>query len=171
MKRERIQHQLAPVIKSRLEELADANHCGAGSLVHVVEGAEIRARIAGGDRLACEVELISVTAHALNSMDVAELQELASRLAQQLSYLEERLVVLEIDRELPQIQMRSETPYVDDDVRSYFEVQVSKQSITLQRFSKGDGAARTRCAAILTREVFSRVCVDLVTLATADASN
>jgi|GEM_PF-6908359 len=162
MNREELDAQLKPAIEAQLNELANANHCGAGSVVKRIGRAELRARIASVDRLACEVELISITDPRLNSLSTEQLQAIADRLAESLSYLEERLVVLEVDSLASDVQMRSETPRVEAEAKSYFEVHVGKLGITLQRFAKQPSTKRQQVPAALTRSVFTRTCIDLV---------
>ncbi|MGI9457392.1 MAG: hypothetical protein ACR2NU_12585, partial [Aeoliella sp.] len=103
MNRDEIRAKIKTALQTQLDEMVGANHCGAGSIVQAVERAELRARFASVDRLACEVELISVTHPRLGSMSVSQLQDIANHLSERLSYLEERLVVLEVDQVLPQI--------------------------------------------------------------------
>lgn len=162
MNREAISAQLTPAIEAQLNELANANHCGAGSVVKGISRAEVRARIASVDRLACEVELISVSEPKLSSLSTDQLQSIADRLAESLSYLEERLVILEVDSLASDVQMRSEAPRVEAEAKSYFEVHVGKLGITLQRFEKNPASKRQQVPAALTRSIFARTCVDLV---------
>ncbi len=162
MNRDELRNILRPAIVSQLDEMTAFNHCGAGSVVKAVGRSELRARMASVDRLACEVELISVTSPRMSSLDSQQLNRLAEELADQLSYLEERLVVLEIDKLVPSVQIRSDTPRVEDDTRSYFEVQVVKSGITLQRFEKSPTTRRTAVPSALTHGVFIRACVDLM---------
>lgn len=162
MHRNDINNQLGPAIEAQLAELSNANHCGAGSIVKAVERSELRARIASVDRLACECELLTVTDPRLGSQTTDGLQALADRLSEQLSYLEERLIVLEVDRVASQVQLRSQEPRVTAEVRSYFEVQVGKLAVTLQRFEKEPGRQRQSVPATLTRDLFCRVCTDLI---------
>jgi hypothetical protein len=162
MKREDIREKLLPALTTQLDDLASADLCGAGSIVATIEQSDVRARIASVDRLACEFELISVTNQRLGSLSTEQLHVIADELSKQLSYLEERVIVLEVDHVVPQIRMRSKTPRVEGETRSYFEVQVGKLGLTLQRFSKQPGNHRTVVPAALTRDVFSRVCVDLM---------
>lgn len=162
MNREQIQQLLEPALNQQLDQMVVANHCGAGSIVKNVSQSELRVRLDGVDRLACEVEMVDVSNPRAASMSTEQLTSLANVLSDQLSYLEERLVVLEIDSELADVQLRSQRPQQDAGVRSYFEVHVGQQGISVQRFSKQSGAARTHVAATLTRSVFVRLCVDLM---------
>ena len=162
MHRSDIKNQLGPAIEAQLTELSSANHCGAGSIVKAINRSEVRARIASVDRLACECELITVTDPSLGSQTTESLQALADRLSEQLSYLEEQLIVLEVDRVASQIQLRSKEPRVEANVRSYFEVHVGKLAVTLQRFEKKPGCRRESVPAAMTRDLFMRVCTDLI---------
>ena len=163
MKREEIKQRLELALNEQLNELGDANHCGAGSIVKSVGRSEVRARITSVDRLACECELISVTDPRLGSLETQELRNIADQLSQQLLYLEEQLIVLEIDSVAAEAQLRSENPHVEGVARKYFEVNVGKLGITLQRYEKLPNQRRQAVAATFTRSVFCRVCIDLLT--------
>lgn len=163
MNREQVCEKIDPSISEQLNELATENHCGAGSVMKTVGRAELHARMASVDRLACEVDLVSVSHPRMSNFGTEQLQEIADQLAKTLSYLEERLIVLEVDSMLSSVQMRSQAPRVTgEDVRSYFEIQVGKHGVQLQRFCKKTSERRERIPAVLSREVFSRLCVDLV---------
>lgn len=165
MNRESIRQQLEPAIHAQLDELVSANHCGAGPLALTAGQTELRIRLTSVDRLACELESLSVTNPGFGRRSTDELNKMADLLADKLSYLEERLIVLEVDDVAADVQMRSESPHVDDSVRSYFEVHVGRSGITLQRFAKQDGQPRQTVPAALTRRILSRACVDLVDVA------
>lgn len=162
MNRDQISEQLRPSLIEQLNELASANHCGAGSVIKAAGRTDVHARLASVDRLACEIELVSVSDPKLSSMSTDTLQSIADRLSEDLSYLEEQLIVLEVDPILSNVQMRSQAPQVTNDTRTYFEVQVGKSGVTLQRFSKEPSTRREQTPAVLTRDVFVRLCIDLV---------
>lgn len=162
MEREELRTKLTTAITNQLNDLASANHCGAGTLVKRINRSEVRVRLASVDRLACEVELVSVTDPKLGSLPVEMLQELADRIASEILYLEERLVVLEVDSMASLVQLRSATPHVESDSKSYFEVHVGKMGVTLRRFSKTPESRRKQVPGTFTRDVLNRLCVDLL---------
>ena len=162
MNRDDVHAKLAPAIEAQLNDLAQANHCGAGSIVKGVNRAELRTRLASVDRLACEVELVSVTEPKLSSLATDRLQQIADHLAASLTYLEEQLIVLEVDPLASQVQMRSKTPRVEAEAKSYFELHVGKLGVHLQRYRKEPSIRREQVAATFTRDVLTRLCVDIV---------
>ena len=162
MNREDLRILLEPAIAVQLDEIAESNHCGAGAIVKSVERSELRVRLASVDRLACEVELVSVTNPCFGCMSTDELSSVADELSESMSYLEERLIVLEVDPVLANVQMRSQVAHVEEDVRSYFEVHVGKLGVTLQRFEKQPGNQRQSVPAAMTRGIFLRACTDLL---------
>ena len=167
MNHDDIRKKLTPALAKQLDELVGANHCGAGSIMQSLDRTELRARLASVDRLACESEMIAVSHPRFKTMSVEQMQVIGDELVARLSYLEERLVVLEIDPAAREIQLRSDAPRLEDDERSYFEVQVGESGITLKRFAKQTSAQRIAVSAALTRSIFTRVCIDMVAVASA----
>ena len=153
---------LDSVLRTHLDELAQSNHGRAANVDVQLDVAELHCRFAQVDRLACEVEAIVVTSAKFQQLTAEQLRTMANDLAAHMSYLEERLVVLEVDREAPEVQMRSTSPRDEAPTRCYFEVQVGRQGISLRRFRKAPGEVRQLIPATLTRDVFVRVCADLV---------
>ena len=153
-------------LERQLHKLETSNHAGAGHLSHQSATALLRVRLQAVDRLACEVESISVTDPSLATAQTDQLRQLADRLAEDLSYLEERLIVLEVDQVAHDVQLRSNRPREDDERRSYFEVHVSRQGIELCRYQKQDGSARTRVSAVLSQDILCRLGLDLIMAAT-----
>ncbi len=70
--------------------------------------------------------------------------------------------MLEVDREAPEVQMRSMPPRDEAAGRCYFEVRAGRQGISLRRFRKVPGEPRQMIPATLSRDVFFRVCSDLI---------
>lgn len=164
MNRQETLSRLAPELAKQLDELAAANHTGAGTVTKLIGRTELRSRLASVDRLACEIESIHAVHPQCSQKTEAQMRELADGLSEQLSYLEERLVILEIDRVTPEVQLRSDQPRTDGSRRSYYEVRVGKGGIALLRFRKETKKPRQSIAATLTRDVFCRVCSDMVAI-------
>ena len=155
-------HNLVAILTERLNELAQspADH---DQVVHLhVQGTEVRCQLEQIDRLACQVSSISTTSPTYERCSTEQLEVYANILAQRLTYLEEQLVVQEVDARAAEVQLRSTAPRREHDVRTYFEMRVGRHGILLQRFLKKDKNAREVIPATLTREVLGRVCVDLV---------
>lgn len=155
-------HTIRGELERQLQDLATSNHAGAGHLSRQWQAAELRARLKSVDRLACEVERVTVSVPDSATATTERLHQLADRLADQLSYLEERLVVLEIDHLASNVQLRSEQPRQDAERRSYFEVHVSRRGIDLSRYQKAPGEERERVPAVLSRDTVCRLCIDLL---------
>ena len=165
MNSDTIKGRLVPILTGRLDALASGNPTGGGSLAEQLDQVSLAAHFSSVDRLACAAESIVAASPRLRGLTGAQLRELADRLSDRLSYLEESLVVVEIDPVAPEIQLRSKSPRQDEETRTYFEVQVGQQGIALRRFEKRTGDARRGIAAVLSRDVFCRLCVDLVSAA------
>jgi len=153
---------LATVLGKHLDDLAQVSDDRAKNVDVNFDIAELHCRFVQVDRLACEVNAIVVTSTKCQQLSVQQLQAIASDLSNQLTYLEERLIVLEVDRETPEVQMRSMSPREEADANCYFEVHVGRQGISLRRFAKKPGKPRQVIPATLTRDVLFRVCSDLI---------
>ena len=153
-------------LTEQLDQLLTSNHCGAGTVSTDFAGCRINARLASVDRLACELELLKVT--PATSIAPERLKGLADQLAEQLSYLEERLIVLEVDPVAAKAQLRSRQPRLSGDTRSYFEVGVGRESVTLQRFVWRRTSGREAVPVALTRSVFVRASLDVADLLSSE---
>ena len=153
---------LVSVLGKHLDDLARVSDDQAKNVDVNLDVAELHCRFTQVDRLACEVNSIVVASPKCQQLTAEQLRTMASGLSKQLTYLEERLVVLEVDRETPEVQMRSMPPRDEGEARCYFEVQAGRQGISLRRFRKVPGEPRQMVPATLTRDVFFRVCSDLI---------
>ncbi len=153
---------LFAVLEKYLDELARVSDDRAKKLDVNFDEAELHCRFNQVDRLACEVNAIVVASPKCQQLTAEQLQTMTSGLSEQLTYLEERLVVLEVDREAPEVQMRSMPSQDDVEVRCYFEVHAGRQGISLRRFRKVPGERRQAIPATFTRDIFFRVCSDLI---------
>jgi len=162
MNNDAIKSRMVPALTRQLDSLAKTNHTGVGRLTEQLKEICLKARLGSVDRLACQSESIAVSSPILSDCTVTQMRELADHLAGELSYLEERLAVFEIDQITPEVRIRSESPQTDVEARAYFEVQVGRSGISLKRFEKQPGHPRKVVPAVLTRGIFRRLCVDLV---------
>ena len=153
---------LVSVLGKHLDDLARASDDQAKNVDINLDVAELHCRFAQVDRLACEVNSIIVTSPKCQQLTAEQLRTMASGLSKQLTYLEERLVVLEVDREAPEAQMRSTASRDEVEARCYYEVRAGRQGISLRRFRKVPGEPRQVIPATLTRDVFFRVCSDFI---------
>lgn len=153
---------LVSVLGKHLDDLARMGDDQTQNVDVNFDEAELHCRFTQVDRLACEVNAIVVASPKCQQLTVEQLRTMARGLSEQLTYLEERLVVLEVDREAPEVQLRSLPPRDEGAARCYFEVRAGRQGISLRRFRKVPGEPRRVIPATLTRDVFFRVCSDLV---------
>ena len=86
------------------------------------------------------------------------------RLAARVTYLMEPLVVLEVDAEGGEAELRSQTPSSRDQARTYYEIQLHRAGLLHLRRMAYDPAERRRQAVPcqLTREALDRLADDLV---------
>lgn len=93
-----------------------------------------------------------------------DLKNWADRIVARVTYLMEPLVVLEIDRNEVQAELRSEKPTPRDGSRSYYELVLGKDaSARLERVAfKDSDRKRVVVPFQLTREVLERLADDLV---------
>lgn len=94
----------------------------------------------------------------------ADLRAWGDRLAARLTYLMEPLVVLEVDAEAGEAELRSRNPTARDDRRSFYEVRLRRQGALQLRRVAFDDASRRRAAVPcqMTVEVLERLADDLV---------
>ena len=91
----------------------------------------------------------------------------AEKLSARVTYLMEPLVVLEVDARAGEVELRSQPPTARGELRSYYEVRLTKQgTLRLSRVVFDDATRRRRPAPCqMTREVLERLTDDLVACA------
>lgn len=111
--------------------------------------------------LAVSFERLKLSTSELETAGVSELERIAKRLSEELTYLLEPISPIEVDVDACAVQMRSAPPQRDDDGRSYYELLVRRGGeITLCRYRKENGTARQQVPATVTREVLLRLVDD-----------
>jgi hypothetical protein len=113
---------------------------------------------------------VGVLCHAIEVLtgqgerSLEELRAWGDRIAARLSYLTERLVLLETDSEAGQALLRSHLPASKDNTRAYYEIRLWREGkIRLVRVVFHESERKRQEEPFqLTREVFERVCDDLV---------
>jgi hypothetical protein len=98
---------------------------------------------------------------------INELQDWADRLAKHITYLMEPLVVIEVDPQGVEVEMRSQAPTVRQGLRAYYQARLDRSGhlrITRRGY---DNTTRTTTDVPfqLTREVLERLADDLVATA------
>lgn len=129
----------------------------------------------GPDRLDLTVDATSTVGVSLQHLDFAvidpntpdwsidELQAWGDRLAKKVTYLMEPLVVLEVDAQGGEVELRSQSPTPRGQLRSYYEVRLNKAgTLRLDRIAF-DSSQRKRYATPfqLSREVLERLADDI----------
>ncbi len=128
----------------------------------------------GPDRIALNLTAEGAVGLAFDGLDYARsghpglttegLRGWSDRLAARLTYLMEPLVVLEVDAEAGEAELRSQSPTPRGDRRSYYEVRLRREgSLHLRRVGFDDQTRRrlpVPCQ--MTREVLERLADDLV---------
>lgn len=102
-----------------------------------------------------------------DSLSAEQLRGWGNRIAARVTYLMEPLVVLEVDAEAGEAELRSDRPTPRGEQRSYYEVRLNAGcSLRLRRFGF-DAADRRRTVAVcqLTTEALERLVNDLVATA------
>ncbi len=121
------------------------------------------------DKLGCAMTLWSLTrGHVTSgsgSVSAASLRPHAEQLCERLQYLLEPLQLIEDDPASGHCQVRSMPPTIGPDkTRTYFELAVSPNSISLCRYQSVPGEPRRAIAAMLTSETLTRLTLDLIDL-------
>jgi hypothetical protein len=95
---------------------------------------------------------------------IDELQAWGDRLAKKVTYLMEPLVVLEVDAQGGEVELRSQSPTPRGQLRSYYEVRLNKSgTLRLFRMTFDSTDRRRRPSQFqLSREVLERLADDLV---------
>ncbi len=113
------------------------------------------------DRFAAACRVLRVESGRLAEATLSQLQDMASQLASQLTYLLEPVSPIESDGESCSVQMRSNPPQRGDDGTRYYELLVRRGGgIVLQRWHAPRGQSRQAIAAELTHEVLGRLVGD-----------
>ena len=87
-----------------------------------------------------------------------------NNLASRVTYLMEPLVLLEVDDRVSEVQLRSQSPTLRSDKRSFYEVRIQKPGVLhLSRVAFDESSRkRTPAPCQMTREVLERLADDLV---------
>ena len=154
-------------IRQRLNQELDqlsSGHAGAtlGDVrVDLLEETCVVALVAV-DSIGCAFEQLSVETPRLNQASADQLRALTDALAQRLTYLLEPVRIMEVDTQLPAVQMRSDPPEVEDHERRYYELTAHRSGIQVRRYRKTSGEPRQVIPAQVTREVLARLISDML---------
>jgi hypothetical protein len=113
------------------------------------------------DALSAAVTDFVLETGELAQVDVAKLQTASQALCQRVTYLLEPISPIEIDATGCVVQMRSNPPHKDDNGLKYYELTLRRGGcVSLCRYEKQPGNARTSVPATLTHEVLGRLVED-----------
>ena len=113
------------------------------------------------DGLACTLKKLSYFSQRIGDAPIEKLEALGSELCRRVTYLMEPLGLVEIDRAVNTVQLRSTPPARVDDCIRYFEVAISpERGLSLQRFEAPRREARSMIPAAMTRETLERLIGD-----------
>jgi hypothetical protein len=134
---------------------------GAHLLEATDGGQQLRCKLVALDRLACAFEALSLKIDDLAGANTDRLKQVAERLSARLTYLLEPISPIEIDSHGCIVQMRSNPPQKEADRTTYYELLVEHTGeLSLRRYTRTSGTARTTIAAEVTREVLMRLVGD-----------
>ncbi|RCS54346.1 hypothetical protein DTL42_04155 [Bremerella cremea] len=111
------------------------------------------------------VEKVGVSARQIDyrfseTKSPQEASDVADNLVRRVDYLLEPLAIIEHDPSGPQIQIRSQKPSSDGQTQRYYEMNVDRDGISIERYAASSGV-REQDEIHLTRESFERLCHDL----------
>src|SRR3954463_12197287 len=144
------------------------------SLTAATEMPQVVEAEAGAARLALNLTARGPVGIAFDGLDFAltdradppahALRAWGERLAARLTYLMEPLVVLEVDAQAGEAELRSQAPTPRGELRSFYEVRLRREgSLHLQRIAFADATRRRQVVPCqMTVEVLERLADDLV---------
>lgn len=125
------------------------------------EGQHVACTLTALGTLGCAVEHVTAYGDKLAGATLDELRAVSESLAGQLTYLLETVAPIECDEQGCTVQMRSDPPHREEDERTYYELLVRRNDVSLRRFRKESRQPRQSVAAQFTREVLVRLASDL----------
>jgi hypothetical protein len=150
-------------ILQELQQLAAQGNALPQQLSLGTSAGSLQAAFFSVDRLACELETLTLDSSKLAKATVAELKQLSDFLSKQLSYLLEPIALIECDADSATVQLRSNPPQKDEDQTSYYEIVARRGgTVMLCRYLKQPGDVRQIAPANLTHEVVVRLSEDFV---------
>jgi len=143
---------------------AEAKTSDSKLFERTVEGYNFEIGIRDFDKYTFLLDGLTITTRRTDSdieLNVEILKKRAEQLSKKVTYFLEDLKLVEVDAIKLQAQMRSESPSVDEQALSYYEVMIHGDSkISLQRYQyDGETKTRQQVPFLLTSEVFER-CID-----------
>ncbi|MEX0866078.1 MAG: hypothetical protein WD030_01895 [Pirellulales bacterium] len=152
-------------LKQRLSDELDVcvNQSTGGLLLRAAHGAlTMQVDLDSIETVGCMLKSITIESTDLADASIKRLHEISESLTKRISYLMEPLAEIECDDQRCTVQLRSNPPQQEGNRRAYYELLVQRGGlVTLTRYEKSNGAARTAVPAQLTREVLLRLVGDM----------
>jgi hypothetical protein len=136
---------------------------GGGEVALEAEGFRVQFRVEAADRVGCAVAGLRLEDLRASARDADALKAWADRLTGRVTYLMEKIAVIEVDATGGSALLRSAPPGLREEARFYYEAVLRRPgtlTLTRYRYHQGD-RARTEVPCNLTREVFERLVDDL----------
>ncbi len=145
---------------------AAAQSFSSGTLSAQEDGAQITLHLCVAGAVGLSFELLEFESGNSQRAQTA-LRAWADKLAAKVTYLMEPLVVLEHDVQAGEIELRSQSPTPRGQLKSYYEVRLTKHGVLTMTRIVYDPATQTRTTTPcqLTREALERLVDDLVACA------
>ncbi len=147
-------------LRNELYQLDGAFNIPAVIALH--EGPEtLVCELVGLDAIGCAFKELEIVSPALAKDSLEQLRKRAEKLTAAVTYLLEPLGLVEIDGDAAVVQLRSKPPQKEGRERTYYELLVRRDGISLRRWRSAAGAPRTAIPAEVTREVLLRLADDM----------
>ena len=133
----------------------------AGTLRIAAGDGELQCEVAEVNPIACRLNRLSYRSERINHAAPEKLERLGRELCERVSYLNEPLALIELDREATSVQLRSSPPANHEGHIRYFEISIARdRGLQVERFDAAPGEPRKATPASITREVLERLAGD-----------
>jgi hypothetical protein len=132
-------------------------------------GYRLRLELDDADKLSLQARALQVsksTASTPAQFDADRLRRQADEVARRVTYLTEKIRLVELDQHNHTAQLRSVSPMHDKDGMSYFEILLSgNHALSLRRYQmseQGTSSQRVGVAFVISQELFERLVDDFI---------
>lgn len=156
------------LVEAIQESIGDVTKTSGSYLFErTIEGYDFEVAVRDFDKYTFLLDGVTITTKKANAdvqLKVETLKKQAEQLSQKITYFLENLTLLEVDAAKLQVQMRSESPSVEEELLSYFEVMIHGNSkISLHRYQYDrETKKRQQAPFLVTTEVFERCINDFL---------
>ena len=152
----RLSQKIAAAVDARVET-------GPGLILAELANHRLRLHVATGGPVGLALDCLEYQAIDHHPLSHSELKAWGDRLALKLTYLMEPLIVLEVDAEGGQAELRSEAPTQREGRRTYYELRLNRSAaLKLGRICYDESTRkRENIPCQLTREALERLADDL----------